>query len=72
MRGAAMPQAAEGGPMTRRRGLPACHVCLPGYAFQALRFTPDGLLQTLGLVRAEAREAMAPRFRRVALSAPPR
>ncbi len=42
------------------------------YAFQALRFTPDGLLQTLGLVRAEAREATAPRFRQVALSAAPR
>ncbi len=42
------------------------------HAFQALRFGGDGVLQALGLVRAEAWEAMAPRFRRVALSASPR
>ena len=42
------------------------------YAFQALLFAGNGVLQAFGLARAELRPAVAPRFRKVALAAAPR
>ncbi|MBC7802132.1 MAG: hypothetical protein H7Z10_16065 [Gemmatimonadaceae bacterium] len=42
------------------------------YVMQVLRYAPGGTIQALGVARIEAKDAVAPRFRRVALAVDPR
>lgn len=42
------------------------------YVVQALRFVPGGVLQAVGIARAEDRAALAPRLRAIAVSVEPR
>ena len=42
------------------------------YAVQVLRLVPGGYIQALGIARVEAKEAVAPRFQKIADGMEPR